>query len=107
MIRTQIQLPPGLYDRLRRRAGLTSKSMAQQIREAVELYLAREEGRTPISLDEIAGRFPDLPPDPDMDPLVVALAEAFSRPAAAAGGGVRHGNGEDRLRRYVWAVCRA
>ena len=40
MVRTQIYLPQDVYDRLRRRAERERLTMAQQIRDALEAYLA-------------------------------------------------------------------
>ncbi|MGH7630327.1 MAG: hypothetical protein ACREOF_13295 [Gemmatimonadales bacterium] len=53
--------------------------MAQQVREAIEHYLAREERMaTPrMSLEEITRGFPDLPPDDEVKPLDWALADAI------------------------------
>jgi plasmid stability protein len=46
-IRTQLYLPEVLHQRLKARARLLSRSMADQVREAVERYLAAEEVARP------------------------------------------------------------
>ena len=43
MIRTQIQLEPGQYERLKALAARQSKSFAQLVREGVDQVLAAEE----------------------------------------------------------------
>ncbi len=60
MIRTQVQLSERHYEILRRRSLQTRKSMAQQIREALNLYLRSEE-MADDDLSDIAGRFKALP----------------------------------------------
>ncbi|MGB9662852.1 MAG: ribbon-helix-helix protein, CopG family [Moorellaceae bacterium] len=52
-IRTQIYLPENLYERLRKRASLTGRSMAEQIREALERYFTEIEANTPKPEDPI------------------------------------------------------
>ncbi len=44
MIRTQIYLPAELHEALRLRGEASGKSMAEQVREAIVAYLAREGG---------------------------------------------------------------
>ncbi|MBS3975629.1 MAG: CopG family transcriptional regulator [Syntrophomonadaceae bacterium] len=58
-VRTQIYLPEDLYQRLRASASATGKSMAEQIRESLELYLTESEAATPKPEDpiwQLAGR---------------------------------------------------
>lgn len=52
-IRTQIYLPEALHRRLKSRARILNKPMAEQIREALERYLATEEAPEPIPDDPI------------------------------------------------------
>lgn len=53
-VRTQVYLPENLYNKLRLRARSTGKSMAEQIRESIEQYLAKAEDRTvPVPDDPI------------------------------------------------------
>ncbi|MEW8958781.1 MAG: CopG family transcriptional regulator [Moorella sp. (in: firmicutes)] len=52
-VRTQIYLPEELYERLRRRAVITGKSMAEQIRESLERYFTEIEANTPKLEDPI------------------------------------------------------
>jgi len=61
MIRTQIQLEEQQHRQLRALGARDDKGLAQQVREAVALYLAGHRGRPLPSLDEIAGRFHKLP----------------------------------------------
>lgn len=60
MIRTQIQLLDDQYERLRQRAAATHKSLAQQIRDALDLYL-RTVSAPKDDLADIAGKFRPLP----------------------------------------------
>ena len=60
MIRTQIQLPEAEYERLREAARRQGRSMADCIREGIDLYLAGA-GQRRTDLDALAGRF--LPRD--------------------------------------------
>ena len=56
MIRTQIQLPEEQYEALKRQAADSEKSIAQQIREAISVYLERN--RAPKRrVEEIAGKY--------------------------------------------------
>ena len=52
-IRTQIYLPEALHRRLKGRARILNKPMAEQIREALERYLVTEEAPEPIPDDPI------------------------------------------------------
>lgn len=60
MIRTQIQLLDEQYERLRQLAAATHKSIAQQIREAVDLYF-RSVNVPKDDLADIAGKFRPIP----------------------------------------------
>ncbi|MGQ0568142.1 MAG: FitA-like ribbon-helix-helix domain-containing protein [Armatimonadota bacterium] len=57
-VRTQIYLPDALHSRLKRRAAILNRSMADQVREAVERYLETEEAPPAIPDDPI-WRLPD------------------------------------------------
>jgi hypothetical protein len=46
MIRTQIQLEEAQYRQLRSLGNQTGKGLAEQVREAVGLYLTRQRGRS-------------------------------------------------------------
>lgn len=63
MIRTQIQLPPLQYEKLRQNAVTTDKSIAQQIREAIDLYFQHVERPKTKSIRDIAGKFRPLSPE--------------------------------------------
>ena len=52
-VRTQIYLPETLHKRLKTRGRILNRSMAEQVREALERYLATEEAPTPIPDDPI------------------------------------------------------
>jgi len=52
-VRTQIYLPEQIYERLRRRAVNTGKSMAEQVRESLERYFAEIEAGTPKPEDPV------------------------------------------------------
>ena len=68
MIRTQIQLERAQYDKLREIGAREDKGLAEQVREAVALYLARRpEGSLP-PIGGLSGRFHRLPA-PAMDEL--------------------------------------
>ena len=56
MIRTQIQLPDSDYERLREAARRQGRSMADCIREGIDLYLAGA-GQRKTDLASLAGRF--------------------------------------------------
>ena len=56
MIRTQIQLPESDYERLREAARRQGRSMADCIREGIDLYLAGA-GQRKTDLASLAGRF--------------------------------------------------
>lgn len=62
MIRTQIQLEEAQYRALRERGARTGQGLAQQVREAVGLYLAAQD-RPADSLESVAGRFRARPLD--------------------------------------------
>lgn len=58
-IRTQIYLPEDLYRKLKLRTQATGQSMAAQIRESLERYLAQEEASQDDPRDpvwELAGK---------------------------------------------------
>jgi hypothetical protein len=80
MIRTQIQLPPEQYESLKKRAQSAGRSMADCVREAVALYLARP-GSAAADFASVAGRFRPRPLD-DLKPhdrqLVDAIQGRFS-----------------------------
>ncbi len=48
-VRTQIYLPKTLYRQLKARGKILNKSLAEQIRDALKLYLASEEKMKPKS----------------------------------------------------------
>ena len=52
-VRTQIYLPEEIYKRLRRRAVITGKSMAEQVRESLERYFTEIEASTPKPKDPV------------------------------------------------------
>ena len=52
-VRTQIYLPEDLHHRLKSRARLLNRPMADQIREAVTRYLETHEGSRPMADDPI------------------------------------------------------
>ncbi|MGE5482398.1 MAG: ribbon-helix-helix domain-containing protein [Bacteroidota bacterium] len=52
-VRTQIYLSDDLYERLKKRAAATGKSMGEQIRESLERYLTEGEAVTPKPDDPI------------------------------------------------------
>ena len=52
-VRTQIYLPEALHHRLKNRARILRRSMAEQVREALERYLDTEEAPRPIPNDPI------------------------------------------------------
>jgi K+-sensing histidine kinase KdpD len=57
MIRTQIQLPEVQYERLRQRAGSLRISIAEQIRQAIDLYFQKENLSASKEIREIAGKY--------------------------------------------------
>jgi hypothetical protein len=61
MIRTQIQLSEEDYNKLRAIGARDDKGLAEQVREAVGLYLSGAARRTGGSLDDLAGGFHQLP----------------------------------------------
>lgn len=62
MIRTQIQLEEEQYRQLRKIGAAEDKGLAEQVREAVGLYLARRSHVYP-ALEELGPGFrPDSPP---------------------------------------------
>lgn len=52
-VRTQIYLPEDLYHKLRLRGQQTGKSLAQQVRESLVLYLANDAEETALPDDPI------------------------------------------------------
>jgi hypothetical protein len=60
MIRTQIQLEDAQYQQLRRIGSAESKGLAEQVREAVGLYLTRRRANPP-PLDDLVAGFRPLP----------------------------------------------
>jgi hypothetical protein len=56
MIRAQIQLEEAQYRQLRSLGNQTGKGLAEQVREAVGLYLTRQRGRSE-PLDSVLGKF--------------------------------------------------
>jgi hypothetical protein len=62
MIRTQIQLEEEQYRQLRTIGAAETKGLAEQVREAVGLYLAKRRAALP-SLDELNLGFQPLPPE--------------------------------------------
>ena len=53
VVRTQIYLPEDLHHRLKSRARLLNRPMADQIREAVKRYLETDDGPRPVPDDPI------------------------------------------------------
>jgi len=80
VIRTQIQLTVEQYERLRKIGAAEDKGLAEQVREAVALYLAKRPGRHP-PLDELGGGFRPLAPEEagDLAPHDRQWAEAILR----------------------------
>jgi hypothetical protein len=66
MIRTQVQLPEAEYEQLRDIAARERRSMADCIREGVQLFLDRFR-QAGGDLDSFAGKFRPLPVD-DLKP---------------------------------------
>jgi hypothetical protein len=60
MIRTQIQLEASQYQQLRKIGSAESKGLAEQVREAVGLYLSKRRTNLP-ALDELTLGFQPLP----------------------------------------------
>jgi predicted transcriptional regulator len=62
MVRTQIQLSEEQYRRLKKNAAALDKPIAEQIREAVDSYLQRQDQTPKRSVSQIAGKFaPKIP----------------------------------------------
>jgi hypothetical protein len=78
MIKTQIQLENEQYQQLRKIGSAESKGLAEQVREAVGLYLAKRRTDMP-SLEELAAGFQPLPPESfdELKPLDHWLADAI------------------------------
>jgi predicted transcriptional regulator len=57
MVRTQIQLTDDQYRRLKQSAAELDKPIAEQIREAVDIYLERQEQPSRLGIRQIAGKF--------------------------------------------------
>ncbi len=53
VVRTQLYLPEDLHNRLRSRGRILKQSMAEQVREAVERYLAAEDAPQSLPDDPI------------------------------------------------------
>jgi len=81
MVRTQVQLEKNQYEQLRALGVRDDKGLAQQVREAVALYLAGRRVRSLPPLAEIAGRFHRLPPEEfgELKPHDQWLAEGIER----------------------------
>lgn len=77
MIKTQIQLEEGQYDRLRAVAAQERRSLADCVRESVDLFLAdHAQPANAGELDQVLGRFRPLD-DADMKDHDSAWAEAI------------------------------
>ncbi|MGA2061698.1 MAG: CopG family transcriptional regulator [Thermoguttaceae bacterium] len=57
MVRTQIQLTEEQYRRLKKSSAERDMPIAEQIREAVDIYLQRQEQSPQRSFAQIAGKF--------------------------------------------------
>jgi hypothetical protein len=57
MVRTQIQLTEEQYQRLKKSSAERDKPIAEQIREAVDIYLERQEQSPQRSFAQVAGKF--------------------------------------------------
>ena len=57
MVRTQIQLTEEQYRRLKQSAAVLDKPIAEQIREAVDIYLQRQDQSPRQNISQIAGKF--------------------------------------------------
>lgn len=62
MIRTQIQLQDAQYLRLKRRSAAGDGSIAQLIRDALELYFQTRRRPGGKTIKDIAGKFRPTPP---------------------------------------------
>ncbi|MGD8240307.1 MAG: plasmid partition protein ParG [Armatimonadota bacterium] len=60
MKRTQIQLDEDKHSKLREVAAQQGRSVADCIREGIDLFLRRSESRT-ADIDAVAGKFPPKP----------------------------------------------
>jgi hypothetical protein len=63
MVRTQIQLPQTKYQQLREASHRLNRSMAECIREGIDLFLGQAGGSDDLS--DVAGKFRPLPPRED------------------------------------------
>ena len=63
MIRTQIQLSETQYEKLRDRANALRISIAEQIRQAIDLYFQKEKSSPIRDFREIAGKYEPLSTD--------------------------------------------
>lgn len=61
MIRTQLQLTKRQYDRLRHWVARLDKSIAHQVRDAIDAYLDRLEMVENKKVADVAGKFKPLP----------------------------------------------
>ncbi len=61
MVRTQIQLDEGKYSKLRQVAAKQGRSMADCIREAINLFLQKSESQT-ADIAAIAGKYTPMEP---------------------------------------------
>ncbi|MGW8255934.1 MAG: hypothetical protein ACWGMZ_00460 [Thermoguttaceae bacterium] len=57
MVRTQIQLTEEQYRRLKKSSAERDKPIAEQIREAVDIYLRQQEETPRRSIAQVAGKF--------------------------------------------------
>jgi hypothetical protein len=57
MVRTQIQLTEEQYRRLKKSSAEQDKPIAEQIREAVDIYLERQDQSPRESFIQVAGKF--------------------------------------------------
>ena len=78
MMRTQIQLPEPDYERLRTEASRQRRSMADCIREGIQMFLERSDSKSD-DIVEIAGKFRPLPLE-DLKPHDRWFAEAADKP---------------------------
>lgn len=67
MIRTQVQLEEDQYKQLRAIGAREDKGLAEQVREAVALYLTRKKTKNLPSLESVLGKFTQAPID-DLKP---------------------------------------
>ena len=82
MLRTQVQIPEQQLKKLRQLSKRMGKSVAQQVREALDLYLGRLERQALGSLADIAGRFRPIPIE-DLKGHDRAFIEGILEPTSA------------------------